>query len=61
MDMMRTLLAYLAATMALTVQGADAPKETPVPTPPPAVTAADNGETPLPEADLTAVPPELLD
>ena len=32
MDMMKTLLIYLSATMALAVQGAEAPRETPAPT-----------------------------
>ena len=35
MDLMRTLLIYMSATMALAVQNTTAPKETPVPTPAP--------------------------
>ena len=66
MDMIKTLLIYLSATMALTVQGADAPKATPVPTmEPPAIVEtagvpADSG-TPAETQQITAVPPEQLD
>ena len=35
MDLLRTLLIYMSATMALAVQNTTAPKETPVPTPAP--------------------------
>ena len=35
MDLMRTLLIYLSATLTLAVQNTTAPKETPVPTPAP--------------------------
>ena len=47
MDMMKTLLIYLTATMALAVQSTSAPKETPVPTPEPTAiveTVAPDGE-----------------
>ena len=58
MDLMRTLLIYMSATMALAVQNTTAPKETPMPTPAPEAvveTVATSG----PEAEtITAVPPE---
>ena len=68
MDMIKTLLIYLSATMALSVQGAEAPRETPAPTSAPqavvetvetAVVSADPGGS-APAAQMTAVPPEKL-
>ena len=65
MDMIKTLLIYLAATMALSVQGADAPKETPAPTSAPQA-VVETAEIPAEPGDgtaaaaLTAVPPEML-
>ena len=61
MDLMRTLLIYMSATMTLAVQSTSAPKETP--TPAPTETAiVETAETPAPETEtLTAVPPEMLD
>ena len=68
MDIMRTLLIYMATTMTLSVQATTAPKVTPAPTPVAEETAivetADG--TPAPgametiDASLTAVPPEML-
>ena len=44
MDMMKTLLIYLSATMALAVQSTSAPKETPTPSPVP-VAVVENADT----------------
>ena len=60
MDLMKTLLIYMTATLALAVQNTAAPKVTPAPTAVPAEVIMENGETPAPGADLTAIPPELL-
>ena len=59
MDMMKTLLIYLSATMALAVQSTSAPKETPTPSPEP-VAVVENAATDTEETDtteVTAVPP----
>ena len=60
MDLMRTLLIYMSATMALAVQNTTAPKETPVPTPAPgavvetvAPTSQGNLFTPAPVPTIT--------
>ena len=68
MDIMKTLLIYMSATLGLAVQSTAAPKVTPVPTPEPGeaaiVETADTGETPAPgtvetiDVQMTAVPPE---
>ena len=69
MDLMRTLLIYMAATLTLAVQNTAAPKETPVPTPAPeaitetVATPAPGGEavTPAPAAaEGTAMPVPLI-
>ena len=59
MDLMKTLLIYMSATLTLAVQNTAAPKETPVPTPAPQAVVETVG-TPEPGAEMTAVPPELL-
>ena len=66
MDLMKTLLIYMTATVAMSVQNTDAPKETPVPVPAETAivetvegTPAPGGED-VPGAVLTAVPPEML-
>ena len=70
MDLMKTLLIYMTATMTLSVQSTSAPKETPVPTPAPAaivetadIQTAPDEVTPAPQGgtDITAVPPQNLE
>ena len=69
MDLMKTLLMYMSATMMLSVQSTSAPKGTPAPTPgtgESAIVETVDTETPDPDdevidAALTAVPPEMLD
>lgn len=69
MDLMKTLLMYMSATMMLSVQSTSAPKGTPAPTPgtgESAIVETVGTETPDPDdevidAALTAVPPEMLD
>lgn len=61
MDLMRTLLIYMSATMALAVQNTTAPKETPVPSPAPnavveTVKAPEAGATMIPGVTPGAVP-----
>ena len=59
MDLMRTLLIYMSATMALAVQNTAAPKVTPTPSPAPSA-VVETVATPGPGEDsITAVPPEL--
>lgn len=62
MDMMKTLLIYLSATMALAVQSTSAPKEPP--TPPPEVTAIVETVAPGGEeagtSDITAIPAKAV-
>lgn len=60
MDLMRTLLIYMSATMALAVQNTTAPKDTPVPTPAPNAVvetvkapALGEGITPAPVPTIT--------
>ena len=60
MDLMRTLLIYMSATLTLAVQNTAAPKVTPTPSPVPAAVVETIG-TPAPgEAQITAVPPDQL-
>ena len=59
MDLMRTLLIYMSATLTLAVQSTAAPKVTPVPTQAPHAVVEKN-TTPAPGAEVTAIPPELL-
>ena len=61
MDLMRTLLIYMSATLTLAVQSTAAPKETPTPSPVPEA-IVETVETPGPgeETAVTAVPPEQL-
>ena len=47
MDLMKTLLIYMTATLTLAVQNTAAPKETPVPTPAPTA-IVEEGQTPAP-------------
>ena len=57
MDLMRALLVYMSATLALAVQNTTAPKETPEPTPAPEA-IVETGEMPSQVSDaITAVPP----
>ena len=56
MDLMRTLLIYMSATLTLAVQNTSAPSETPVPSPAPQA-IVEEGTAPAPEEALTAVPP----
>ena len=49
MDIMKTLLIYLSATMAFAVQSTSAPKETPTPSPEPVAVV----ETLAPDAEET--------
>ena len=60
MDMMKTLLIYLSATMAFAVQSTSAPKETPIPTSEPAavVEAVELDGTETGTADVMTVAPE---
>ena len=61
MDLMRTLLIYMSATLTLAVQSTAAPKETPAPTPVPTA-VVETAETPAPDGEtMTAVPPEEPD
>ena len=60
MDLMKTLLIYMSATLTLAVQNTAAPKETPVPTLVPQAIVESVG-TPAPGAEITAIPPELLE
>ncbi len=53
MDLMRTLLIYMSATMALAVQNTTAPKVTPVPTPAPEA-IVETVETPAPGEETVA-------
>ena len=58
MDLMRTLLIYMSATLTLAVQSTSAPKETPTPSPAP-IAIVETAETPGPgEPAATAVPAE---
>ena len=59
MDLMKTLLIYMSATLTLAVQNTAAPKVTPVPTQAPQA-VVEKGTTPAPGPDATAIPPELL-
>ena len=63
MDLMRTLLIYMSATLTLAVQNTAAPKETPTPTPVPAA-IVETVATPAPGASgdiATAAPAEKQD
>ena len=59
MDLMRTLLIYMTATLTLAVQNTAAPQETPTPSPAPQA-IVETAVTPGPGETLTAVPPEKL-
>ncbi len=58
MDLMKTLLIYMSATLTLAVQNTAAPKETPTPSPVPAA-IVETVATPVPGEQVTAVPPEV--
>ena len=58
MDLMKTLLIYMTATLTLAVQNTAAPKETPVPTAVPQAIVESVGTAG--PANLTAIPPEMV-
>ena len=55
MDLMKTLLIYMTATLTLAVQNTAAPKETPTPSPVPQAIVETIG-TPAPGGEVTATP-----
>ena len=57
MDLMKTLLIYMSATLTLAVQNTAAPKETPTPSPAPAA-IVENGETPAPGQEMITPAPK---
>ena len=60
MDLMRTLLIYMSATLTLAVQSTSAPKETPTPSPVPEA-IVETVETPGPDDGFTAAPAEATE